>query len=120
MIKVLSLCKTKRKPTYYKLACPHCGSELVCELDDIWMDDPYHDIGRITCPVCRTKFNFWITVDKGNSYEQQPFWSGISAKEIDEDTYNNAHMDASKSRLKMLIDEKEAEDEEVNFKETHN
>ena len=120
MIKVLKLGKTKRKPSYYEVICPHCDSELVCELDDIWMDDPYHDIGRITCPVCRTKFNFWITVDKGNSYEQHPFWSGISAKEVSEEVYDSAHLDVSKSGLKMLIDEKEAEDEEVNSKETHN
>ena len=108
MIKVLKLGKTKRKPSYYEVICPHCDSELVCELDDIWMDDPYHDIGRITCPVCRTKFNFRIVID--DIYEQHPFWSSESAEEVDEMTYYSAHMDVSKSGLKILMDEKEDED----------
>jgi len=105
MIKVLKLGKTKRKQSYYKVICPHCDSELVCELDDIWMDDPYRDIGRITCPVCRTKFNFIID----EPIDHNPFWSTTSAKEVGDLTYYSAHMDVSKSGLKMLIDEKEAE-----------
>lgn len=109
MIKVLKLGKTKRKPSYYKVICPHCDSELVCELDDIWVDDPYHDIGRITCPVCRTKFNFRIVVDD-DLFEQNPFWSSESAKEVGDLTYHSANMDVSKSGLAMLIAEKEDED----------
>lgn len=106
MIKVLNLGKAKRKPSYYALVCPHCESKLVCELEDIWMDDPQNDIGRVACPVCRTKFNFEITVDKGKSFDQHPFWSDIHAKEVDEGTYNNAYIDTSKSGIAALMNEK--------------
>lgn len=102
MIKVLSLGKTKCKPSYYTLVCPHCESKLVCELEDIWMDDPQNDIGRVTCPVCRTKFNFRIGPNEQLINSLNPFWSSISAKEVDKDVYDNAHMDTSKSGLKML------------------
>jgi DNA-directed RNA polymerase subunit RPC12/RpoP len=56
MIKIIDYGdQLKRQKTYYKATCNHCNAELVFEYGDIWFEEPTQAIGRVECPVCRSK-----------------------------------------------------------------
>lgn len=91
----------KRHKVYYKATCPYCESGLVFEFGDIWWDQPRNEVGRIECPICRTK----VHIDAENILPLAVI------KNATEDDYNDALKDTSKSGLELLMAEKRKEDD---------
>lgn len=101
MVKVLKMGNvTKRPEMYFKATCPWCNSELAFEYGDMWIEDPKHGIGRIECPVCRTKV-FLMTVESVTK---------VSMEMILKSEYDNATTDTSKRGFEILMAEKLKED----------
>lgn len=100
----------KRQKLYYKAQCPYCESWLIFEFGDIWWDDPLLEIGRIECPICRTKVH--IGTDETNN-KILPI---AVIKNATEKEYNNALSDTSKSGLELLMAEKHKEKDEHGIK----
>ena len=98
MVRVLELGdNTKRRKRYRKVDCDGCGAVLAFEEGaDAWCDDPQNDIWRIECPICRKKIHFYGAEIVTSQH----------AVIIDEEEYNNAIQDTSKSGLQMLMAEK--------------
>ena len=90
----------KRQKLYYKAQCPYCESWLIFEFGDIWWDQPSNDIGRVECPICRTKVHVSAT-------NVLPI---VELKNATEQEYNDALSDTSKSGLEILAAEKRKED----------
>ena len=102
MVKVIDYGETlKRTPTYYKCKCNHCGAELVFEYSDIWFDQPMESIGRVECPVCRTK----VFMDFGMLDIPITCHPKYSTK----DEYDHAYRDTSKRGIQQLMEEKKKE-----------
>ena len=90
----------KRQKLYYKAKCPYCESWLVFEFGDIWWDQPRNEIGRIECPICRTKVHL----------DAEGVLPTSVIKNATEQEYNDALSDTSKSGLELLMAEKKKED----------
>ena len=103
MIRILNPGKEKREKLYLKTTCPWCGTELVFEFKDVWVDDSVMGVGRIECPVpgCRSKIHMTL-----------PVYPIMEAETVDKEVYDNAYSDTSKSGFRMLMDDKKKEDEE--------
>ena len=110
MIKILNIGpRTKRDKTFYKTYCPYCSTILVFEFGDIWWDDPKNEIGRIKCPVCRTK----VHVSAGPAYAADSYILPIvELEKATEKEYVTANKDTSRSGLQILLDEKRKEENE--------
>lgn len=103
MIKVIDYGNTlKRSKSYYSVTCNHCGAKLVFEYNDIWFDQPMEGIGRVECPVCKTKvfMNFDMI---GLPYVCKP-------SQTTADEYEHAYKDTSKRGIQLLMDEKKKEE----------
>lgn len=115
MVKVIDYGSVLKRPKrYYKCGCCHCGATIVFEYGDIWFEEPTQGIGRVECPVCRSK----VFMD---------FWSDNLAipvmcypKQADESEYENAYKDTSKRELMRLAEEKKLKDQEVTTNEDNN
>lgn len=115
MVKVIDYGTVLKRPkSYYKCGCCHCGATIVFEYGDIWFEEPTEGIGRVECPVCRTK----VFMD---------FWSDNLAipvmgypKQAEESEYENAYKDTSKHELMRLAEEKKLKDQEAITNENNN
>lgn len=117
MVKVIDYGPVLKRPkSYYKCGCCHCGAKLVFEYGDIWFEDPSQGIGRVECPVCKTKMfmDFYLdTLDLNVPVICYP-------KQADESEYENAYKDTSKSGLMRLAEEKKLKDKEAIKNEDNN
>ena len=101
MVRVINTTGEKRDEAYYKAKCPWCGSMLIFEQGEIWIDDNLNNTGRIECPVCRTKVFMTLPL----RLTQQVDCMGATKEE-----YDNALKDTSRSGLETLKREKELSD----------
>ena len=100
MIRVIDYGPTLKRPkSYFKTKCTHCKAELVFEYNDIWWEDPVGQIGRVECPVCRTKTYFEAML---------PDTMIGRLDDASTDEYENAYKDTSKRGIIKLMEEKEA------------
>ena len=100
MIRVIDYGPTlKREKIYVTTKCAHCMAELVFEFNDIWWEDPVEQIGRVECPVCRTKTFFETSL---------PYELIKHSELARKSEYENAYKDTSKRGLIKLMEEKEA------------
>ena len=103
MVKILDYGdQLKRPKTYYKAKCNHCNAELVFEYGDIWFEDALNGVGRVECPVCRTKLFF--------NTERLYMPRVVDLKDARMSEYENAYTDASKRGIAKLMEEKKKED----------
>lgn len=115
MVKVIDYGQVLKRPKrYYKCGCCHCGATIVFEYGDIWFEDPSQAIGRVECPVCRSK----VFMDFFADNHAIPVI--CYPKEADESEYENAYKDTSKRELMRLAEEKKLKDQEVLTNEDNN
>ena len=93
--------RLRRAPEYFKAKCNHCTAELVFELNDIWFDDSFNGVGRVECPVCRTKLFF--------NTERLMMPRIVDLDYAHADEYQNAYVDASRRGINQLMEEKKKE-----------
>lgn len=103
MIRVIDYGPTLKRPkSYFKTKCTHCKAELVFEYNDIWWEDPVGHIGRVECPVCRTKTFFEAILSVSDAMIGHIDYAST-------DEYENAYKDTSKRGIIKLMEEKEKE-----------
>ena len=97
MVKILELGEAREKE--YKAArCPACNTKVGFELKDIWFEKGG---ARITCPNPSCGLKIFLNMEP----------LSVRVEQITEEEYNNAHGDMSKSGLRMLMEEKELEND---------
>ena len=103
MVKVIDYGELLTRPkTYYKTKCNHCGGELTFEFNDIWFDDPLDGVGRVECPICRTK----VFMDTSRLYIPRI----VDIDQVSSDVYEKAYKDTSRKGIQQLMDEKKKEE----------